>query len=106
MPDATARPGSAAYRAAMRRLLEQWNAGLARLDGALGPQRDRNRALVPYGDELEPDDRKQIPEHDMPPGTPPWMRSLKQWATRKGTTPEAKRATSEVRVPTGERPWE
>jgi hypothetical protein len=34
------------------------------------------------------------------------MRSLKQWATRKGTTADAKRATIEVRVPTGERPWQ
>jgi hypothetical protein len=83
MPDATARPGSANYRAAMRRLLDEWNAGLARLDEALGSNRDRKRTLAPYGDELQPDDRKQIPEHDMPPGTPPWMRSLKQWATRK-----------------------
>jgi hypothetical protein len=37
---------------------------------------------------------------------PPWMRSLKQWATRKGSTPEAKRATIEVKVPAGERPWQ
>jgi hypothetical protein len=34
------------------------------------------------------------------------MRSLKQWATRKGSTPEAKRATIEVKVPAGERPWQ
>jgi uracil-DNA glycosylase len=106
MPDATARPGTANYSAAMKRLLDEWNAGLARLDEALGPNRDRKRTLAPYGDELQPDDRKQIPEHDMPPGTPPWMRSLKQWATRKGTTADAKRATIEVRVPTGERPWQ
>jgi hypothetical protein len=106
MPDATARPGSATYRATMKRLLDEWNAGLARLDDALGPQRDRSRTLAPYGDELQPDDRKQIPDHDMPPGTPPWMRSLKQWAARKGSSPELKRATIEVRVPTGERPWE
>jgi hypothetical protein len=106
MPDATARPGSAGYKAAMSRLLDEWNAGLVRLDGALGGTRDRRRQLAPYGEELQPEDRKQIPEHDMPPGTPPWMRSLKQWATRKGTTPDAKRATIEVRVPVGERPWE
>ena len=99
MPDATSRPGSAAYRAAMQRLLEQWNGGLERLDAALGRERDRRRTLVSYGDELEPDDREQIPENDMPPGTPPWMRSLKQWATRKGSTAELKRATIEVRVP-------
>ena len=105
MPDATARPGSAKYRAAMKNMLEGWNAGLARLDGELEADRDRKRKLVPYGDALLPEDRKQIPESDMPPGTPPWMRSLKQWATRVGATPDAKRATVEVRVPTGERPW-
>ena len=77
-----------------------------RLDAALGPERDRRRKLVPYGDELLPDDRKQIPEEDMPAGTPPWMRSLKQWATRKGSSAELKRATIEVRVPAGERPWQ
>ena len=71
MPDATSRPGSAAYKAAMQRLLEQWNAGLARLDAALGPERDRKRTLVPYGDQLQPDDRKQIPENDMPPAHRP-----------------------------------
>jgi hypothetical protein len=30
MPDATARPGSATYRAATKRLLNKWNAGPAR----------------------------------------------------------------------------
>ena len=105
MPDATARPGSAKYKAAMKNMLEGWNAGLARLDGELGADRDRKRKLVPYGEALLPEDRKQIPESDMPPGTPAWMRSLKQWATRKGATPDAKRATVEVKVPTGERPW-
>jgi hypothetical protein len=90
----------------MRRLLDEWNAGLVRLDGAVGAQRDRRRTLVPYAEALQPDDRKQIPEQDMPPGTPPWMRSLKQWAARRGTTTDAKRATIEVRVPAGERPWQ
>jgi hypothetical protein len=31
------------------------------------------------------------------------MRSHKQWATRTGTTPDAKRATIEVKVPSGKR---
>jgi hypothetical protein len=89
----------------MKNMLEEWNAGLARLDRVLGAGRDRKRKLVPYGDALLAEDRKPIPESDMPPGTPPWMRSLKQWATRVGSTPDVKRATVEVRVPTGERPW-
>ena len=47
MPDAAARPGTAAYRAAMGRLLEQWNGGLERLDAALGPERDRGGSSSP-----------------------------------------------------------
>jgi hypothetical protein len=88
------------------RLLEQWNAALEWLDAALGADRDRRRTLAPYGDQLLPADRKQIPEQDLPAGTPPWMLSLKQWATRKGSSAELKRATIEVRVPASERPWE
>jgi hypothetical protein len=33
------------------------------------------------------------------------MRSLDSWATRKGDTPEDKRATIVVRVPRRQRPW-
>ena len=47
-----------------------------------------------------------VPRATLPTGTPPWMRSLKQWATRKGSTAELKRATIEVRVPAGERAWQ
>ena len=106
MPDASARPGTPEYVEAMKRMLEQWNGGLARIDEVLGADRDRERSLVPYGEALLPDDRKPIPEGDMAAGTPPWMRSLKQWAARIGSTEDTKRATVEVRVPTGERPWE
>jgi hypothetical protein len=68
-----------------------------------GAATDVQRDLVSYGTELLPDDRKPIPEADMPVGMPAWMRSLKQWATRKGDTPEAKRATIEIKVPAGGR---
>jgi hypothetical protein len=104
MPEASSRGDAAKKREATRRMLEQWNAGLERLDGALG-ERDSRRQLVPYGDDLRPEDRSAIPALDMPAGSPPWMRSVKQWAARKGDTPEAKRACIEVVVPRGERPW-
>lgn len=96
LPDATARPGSANYRAAMKRLLDEWNAGLARLDEALGSNRDRKRTLASYGDELQPDDRKQIPEHDMPPGTPPGCArsSSGRRAKAQPPTPSAPRSKS------------
>jgi hypothetical protein len=54
-----------------------------------------------------------VPEFDPGPVTEPastcppaWMRSVKEWATRKGTTADAKRACIEVVVPRGERPWD
>jgi hypothetical protein len=105
MPDASARPGTPQYAERMKRLLEQWNAGLTELDGALG-ERDRKRKLVTYAQELAEGDRLQIPEVDLPAGTPAFMRSLKEWASREGSTPQQKRATIVVRLPKGERPWE
>jgi hypothetical protein len=91
-------------------MLGKWNEALTHLDDSL-TKRDTKRKLVHYGAELREDDRAQIPEGDMPAGSPPWMRSLKQWATRKGVgetdeaREESKRAAIEVRIPTGERVW-
>jgi uracil-DNA glycosylase len=104
-PDATAHPGTPEYQQAMAAMLQEWNAGLTRLHEALGPDRDTPRPLVPYGDDLLDSDRAPIPEYDLPAGTPPWMRSLQQWANRTGDTPDAKRATLKITVPVGERPW-
>ena len=50
-------------------------------------------------------DRAPIPERDLPAGAPPWMRSLKQWASRQGDSAEDKRAQVLVRIPPKKRPW-
>jgi uracil-DNA glycosylase len=105
MPEASSGGDPERRREAMQRLLRQWNDALRRLDDAL-TERDEERPLVPYGDDLLPEDRAPIPERDLPPGTPPWMRSLRQWATRRGDSVEEKRACIEVVVPREERPWE
>jgi uracil-DNA glycosylase len=101
--------GSAAKKAeATTKMLAKWNEGLKALDNALDDakvKRDVDRQLKLYGTDLKPEDRSQIPEVDLPAGAPPWMRSLKTWATRVGDTPEAKRATIEVVIPKDERPW-
>jgi hypothetical protein len=60
---------------------------------------------VLYGETLEPDDLAPIPERDLPPGIPAWMRSIEAWAARKGETVEAKRATLFVTIPWSHRPW-
>jgi uracil-DNA glycosylase len=105
MPEASSHGSPEQLREATRRLLEQWNGALERLDAAL-PERDEERELVPYGEDLLPEDRAAIPEFDLPAGSPPWMRSLRQWATRRGASVEQKRACIEVVVPRAERPWE
>jgi uracil-DNA glycosylase len=105
MPEASSRGNAAKKAEATKKMLDQWNSALGDLDDEL-TRRDVERQLVPYGDELLPDDRAPIPEFDLPAGSPPWWSSVKQWAARKGETADAKRATIEVRVPSGERPWE
>ena len=107
MPEAASHGDAERKAEATRSMLEAWNAGLERIDEALGERDNESRGqLVPYGEELLAEDRAPIPELDLPAGSPPWMRSVKQWATRKGDTAEAKRACIEVVVPRGERPWE
>jgi uracil-DNA glycosylase len=111
MPEASSKGDAAKKAEATKKMLAQWNEALTRLDSALS-SRDVQRELVLYGDSLLPEDRTAIPEADMPAGTPPWMRSVKQWAERRsvgeGLTHEqeveAKRATVVVTVPTDEPP--
>jgi hypothetical protein len=105
MPEASSRGNAAKKAEATKKMLQEWNTALEDLDAEL-TRRDVRRQLVPYGDELLPEDRSPIPDFDLPAGSPPWWSSVKQWAARKGETPEAKRATIEVKVPSGERPWE
>ena len=105
MPEASSHGDPERRREATRRLLEQWNGALGRLDAELS-ERDEQGELVLYGEDLVPEDRAAIPELDLPAGSPPWMRSLRQWATRRGDGVDEKRACIEVVVPREERPWE
>lgn len=105
MPEASSHGDPERRREATRRLLEQWNGALGRLDAELS-ERDEQRELVLYGEDLVPEDRAAIPELDLPAGSPAWMRSLRQWATRRGDGVDEKRACIEVVVPREERPWE
>ena len=107
-------PEGSGSQGGMQRMLDQWNEAVPRLRSAVAPQ-DSEPDLRPYGTDMREDERAVIPERDMPPGTPEWMRGLKQWAARedllapdapKAKKNEAKRATVVVKVPRSERPWE
>ncbi|MGZ3416876.1 MAG: uracil-DNA glycosylase family protein [Polyangiales bacterium] len=65
------------------KLLTNWNAGLDQIyKPTLKLTQDVQTALVPYGNAFAPSDLRQIPERDLPPGLPAWMRDLAPWAER------------------------
>jgi hypothetical protein len=83
---------------ATQRLLVNWNEALESL-AAVITEPDVVRPLKLYGTQFEPEDYREIPEMDLPAGLPSWMRGRGGWASRKGETPEEKRATLVVQVP-------
>jgi uracil-DNA glycosylase len=66
-------------------LLANWNAGLTQLAGKITSEMSGTPATpVPYGTTFAAGDLVQIPERDLPPGLPSWMRDLAPWAVRVG----------------------
>ena len=97
-------------------LLANWNAGLPALHAAITPDL-ATPGFVPYSTSFADGDLASIPERDIPPGLPDWMRSIDAWASRRAigeaagptATPadidEAKRAGLGVKVPRKQRIW-
>lgn len=102
-PESAAASGSLSHAEAMAKMLTTWNAALDQLSGHVTP--DSPIPLAHYGTDLAPSDLEVIPERDMPPGLPAWMRSDKTWADRQGADAKEKRATIVIRVPGSERPF-
>jgi hypothetical protein len=91
-------PGHPTKAEAMKKLCDNWNVALNQLHPIVAA--DQPVPLVLYGDTITDAEHTQIPQEDLPAGLPPWMRSLKAWATRSGATEAEKRATINVTVPT------
>jgi uracil-DNA glycosylase len=102
-PESSSGGDKVKHAAAIKAMLANWNAALTSLKpSVIHP--DRAVAFQPYGTEFKAGDVVEIPEIDMPAGTPPWMRGLRSWAKRTGSTAALKRATITVTVPTAFRP--
>jgi uracil-DNA glycosylase len=84
---------------AVKRMLANWNAALQRLHPQIAHP-DTPGPLNLYGETFWPRDLVEIPEGDLPPGLPVWMRSPVAWAQRTGNTAAEKRATITVTIPT------
>jgi uracil-DNA glycosylase len=96
-PESSSKGDKVKYAANMKQMLAEWSLALKSLSPAVTP--DIPRPLAPYGEVLQPGDVVEIPELDMPAGTPPWMRGLQQWAERSGADAKSKRATVVVTIP-------
>src|SRR4030095_4696772 len=99
-PESNSQGDPAKHKESIKTMLANWNLGLNLLKDAINIP-DVARPLVPYGEAFQPTELAEIPEIDVPPGVPPWMRGLKAWATRSGATADLKRATITVTVPKG-----
>ncbi|HET7855104.1 MAG TPA: uracil-DNA glycosylase family protein [Gaiellaceae bacterium] len=85
------------HGAAIKALLENWNAGLQKLHPL--PNRDKQRALKLYGDAFAAGEKVPIPDIDMPAGSPEWMRLNDGWADRGPGGSSMKRRKITVTVP-------
>jgi uracil-DNA glycosylase len=103
-PESSSAQGSTSLADATAALLTNWNRALPALREHVVA--DTAVELRPYGRTWQDGDLAEIPEGDLPAGSPPWWRSLRAWAARTGSDADSKRATITVTVPREERPWE
>jgi uracil-DNA glycosylase len=92
----SASAGNGGHAAAIKAMLANWNLGLQALHPL--PHPDKQRALKLYGTSFKAGEQVEIPEQDLPEGSPDWMRLDDGWADRTGSG-KKKRATITVTVP-------
>jgi hypothetical protein len=102
-PESSSKGNKAKHDAAVQAMLANWNGALNTLKPAVAHP-DRAISLQPYGTAFQDGEIVEIPEVDLPAGTPPWMRGLKSWARRTGSTASLKRVTIIVTIPKDFRP--
>jgi len=99
-PESSSKGEKSKLATATKKMLQNWNAGLAILSPAI-QHPDVATPLVLYGDTWAPSDRLPIPELDIPAGLPGWMHEQDGWADRKGADPITKRRNITITVPKG-----
>jgi hypothetical protein len=87
---------TAKHAAAIKRMLENWNAALQSLHPLQHP--DQATPLRLYGAAFKGNEKIEIPQVDAPAWAPEWMRLNDGWAERPGSG-KTKRASILVRVP-------
>jgi uracil-DNA glycosylase len=101
-PESSSKGVKAKRDAAITKMLMGWNAALAIFQAVVTA--DVPRPLVPYGPAFLPSDLPDIPQEDLPAGSPAWMCGNADWARRTGPDDKTKRVTITVTVPKAFRP--
>jgi hypothetical protein len=97
-PDSGSHDDEAERLKLTKAMLKKWNAALPTLRAAV-TRPDAAVPLVPYGDDFTAAELPDIPEFDMPPGLPAWMRLRDGWAARKDAKGKSSRALLTITVP-------
>jgi len=95
-PDSASKGNKTKFKQLMAAMLQGWNTAIDALRPVITA--DQATPLTHYGSTIKKSELVEIPERDMPPGLPLWMRAADQWATRTGTG-AAKRRTITVTIP-------
>jgi uracil-DNA glycosylase len=101
-PESSSKGDKAKRLAATAKMLQGWNAALRALHPVITP--DVPTPLVRYRSAFRPSELPDIPQEDLPAGSPPWMCGNKDWARRTGPDVKLKRATITVTIPNAFRP--
>jgi uracil-DNA glycosylase len=102
-PESASQHDAAKAAQLTKQMLKNWNTALTALHSAIAHP-DTVTPLTLYGDSFQAQELVEIPEADVPPGTPPWMRIGADWAARTDSGTAPKRAAILVTVPPAFRP--
>lgn len=97
-PESSSGGNKAKLIEAIKKMLQNWNDGLESISSAI-QHPDTTVPLTLYGQSFKDDEKPEIPDIDLPPGLPSWMRENDGWARRIGSTPILKRRNITVTVP-------
>jgi hypothetical protein len=101
-PESSSKGDAAKKKAAITKMLQGWNTALGALAPVITP--DVPTPLVLNGPAFLPTELPDIPQEDLPAGSPPWMCGNADWARRTGADDKLKRVTITVTIPTASRP--
>jgi hypothetical protein len=101
-PESSSKGDAAKKKAAIAKMLTGWNDALQALEQVIAP--DVDQPLVLYGTAFQPSELPDIPQEDLPAGSPVWMCGNADWARRTGADDKLKRVTITVTIPKAFRP--